>query len=287
MTTTAEGTPTTTPRRSQSKGSQAPSSIWSKKIGRKSEEDVDHPPFVPTLPRVNLLPSSVPEFFTLRRVRRAFIAITVLLVIAFGAVWYLQNSQIADAQARLDQAQADNAAVAARVSALAPIKEMYDQITAEQGIVATALAAEPRASTVIARLVKAGGVAAGVAGVEFTSIAVEYRGIPESGAVLNPCQNPDPFSSDITIGCVTFSGTAANRDQISAMLTAMARDPLFIGPFVNNSTVTETTGSSGVMFTGTTGVSLDALITPLTDEQVAAILAPPATADAPVGDQQP
>ncbi len=287
MTTTAEGTPTTTPRRSRSKGSQAPSSIWSKKIGRKSEEDVDHPPFVPTLPRVNLLPSSVPEFFTLRRVRRAFIAITVLMVIAFGAVWYLQNSQIADAQARLDQAQADNAAVAARVSALAPIKEMYDQITAEQDIVATALAADPRASTVIARLVKAGGVAAGASGVEFTSIAVEYRGIPESGAVLNPCQNPDPFSSDITIGCVTFSGTAANRDQISAMLTAMAGDPLFIGPFVNNSTVTETTGSSGVMFTGTTGVSLDALITPLADEQVAAILAPPATEQEPAGDQQP
>ena len=87
--------------------------------------------------------------------------------------------------------------------------------------------------------------------------------------------------SDITIGCVTFSGTARTRDQVSALLSAVAVDPLFVGPYVNNSTVIEETADTagGVLFSGTAGVSVDALTKPLTDEQIAAITAPPPPAD--------
>lgn len=244
------------------------------------EDDVEHPPFVHTLPRVNLLPAAVSESFTLRRIHRVFIAIGVVLALAVGAIWYLQSNQIAGAQARLDEAQAANASVTARVDALAPIKQMYDQITNEQKLVSTTLAAEPQAALVIARMVDTGRALGGASPAEFTSIAIEYRGIPVAGDEINPCPNPDPFAADITIGCVTFSGTAATRDQVSAMLNAMAADPLFVGPYVNSSTVTEATDDSagGVTFTGSAGLSLAALKTALTDEQIAAILAPPAPA---------
>lgn len=284
-TTAAEGSPVTV-RRPKSKPGHAQSSIWSKEIGRKNDEDVDHPPFVPALPRVNLVPPSVPEYFLLRRIRRRFIAIAVLLAITFAGVWYLQGNQITDAEARLAQAQSESARISAQVSALAPIKEMYDQITAEQNLVATTLASAPQASLVVARLADAGLAAQGGGGpVAFTSIAIEYRGVPEPGAEFNPCPNPDPFSSDITIGCITFSGTASNREQVSTMLSIVADDGLFVGPYVNNSTVTQSTAGDpgGVMFTGTAGVSIDALATALTPEQIDAIVNPPvdpATADA-------
>lgn len=286
MTTTAEGAPATA-RRSKGKPSRSPSSIWSRELGRKDDEEVDHPPFVATLPRVNLLPATVPEFFLIRRIRRGLIAIGVLLAIAVGGVWYMQGNQITDAELRLAQAQADSAKISAQVSALAPIKEMYDQITGEQNLVATTLASEPQASLVIARLADAGIAAQGGGGpVAFTSVAIEYRGIPEPGDELNPCPNPDPFASDITIGCITFSGTAGNREQVSTMLSIIADDGLFVGPYVNNSTVTQATADvpGGVMFTGTAGVSIEALATPLTPEQIDAIVNPPvddpATADA-------
>lgn len=278
MTATAESTASSARR--PRKASVAPTSIRTKYLGRKSgDEDVDHPPFQPRLPRINLLPASVPEAFAVCRIRRILCAVGLLMALAFAAVWYLQANQIAEAQARLGQAQAQNAAVTARVEALAPIKQMYEQITNEQSLVATTLASEPKAALVIGRLVGAGSSAAGGrTPVEFTSIAVEYRGVPEPGADLNPCPSPDPFATDITIGCVTFSGTAGTRDQVSAMLNAMAADVLFVGPYVNNSTVTEATadGPGGVMFTGSAGISVDALMTALTDEEVDAIIHPPA-----------
>lgn len=289
MTTTAEGSPVTT-RRPKNKPTHAQSSIWSKEIGRKGDEDVDHPPFLPALPRVNLLPPSVPEYFLVRGIRRWFISIAVLLTIAFACVWYLQVNQIADAEGRLAQAQADSAKISAQVSALAPIKEMYDQITAEQSLVATTLASAPQASLVVARLADAGLAAQGSGGpVAFTSVAIEYRGIPEPGAELNPCPNPDPFSSDITIGCITFSGTASNREQVSAMLSIIAGDSLFVGPYVNNSTVTQATADvpGGVMFTGTAGVSIDALAKALTPEQIGAIVSPPVDPSATAAVQAP
>ncbi|MDI1290578.1 MAG: hypothetical protein PSX37_11600 [bacterium] len=240
------------------------------------EDDVDHPPFKPALPRVNLLPASITESFTLRRIRRMFIVVAVLLVLAIGAVWYLQNNQVADAQAQLDEAQAANAAVTAKVEALAPIKQMYEQITNEQNLVATTLASEPQAALVIERMVETGSSGSG-APVAFASIAIEYRGIPAAGEAINPCPNPDPFGTDITIGCVTFSGMASSRDQVSSMLNAMAADALFVGPYVNSSTVTESSADAagGITFTGTAGLSLAALRTPLSEEQIAAIVAPP------------
>ena len=257
---------------------------------RPREEEVDHPLFAPTLPRVNLLPASVAESYTKRRIRRAFLAIALLVIAAFAVIWYLQNGQVAAAQARLARAEADNATVAARVEALAPMKQMYEQITGEQDLVATTLASEPRAALVISRLVDAGRAgAARAAEIAFTTIAIEYRGVPEPGAVLNPCPNPDPFGSEITIGCVTFSGTAATRAQVSRMLSTIAADSLFVGPYVNNSTVTMESGDvpGGVMFTGTVGISLGALDTSLTNEQLDAILHPPTPAVDGAGTTEP
>ena len=211
MTATAEGSPAAT-RRHRAKSQQASSSIWSMEIGRKAEGAEERPAYVPALPRVNLLPPAIGYSFALRRIRRWLIAAAVLVVLAFGAVWYLQGNLITEAQNRLAQAEAANTTALERVGALAPIKQMYDQITGEQALVATTLAAQPKSALVISRLAEAGTAAAAGAGpVEFTSIAIEYRGIPAAGGTLNPCPNPDPFAADITIGCVTFSGTEERR----------------------------------------------------------------------------
>jgi hypothetical protein len=94
---------------------------------------------------------------------------------------------------------------------------------------------------------------------------------------LNSCANPDPFATDITIGCMTFSGTATSREQISSLLLLMAADPMFVGPYVDNTTIaTDPTGVNGqVAFSGTSGVSVNALAKPLAPEQIDAIVNPP------------
>lgn len=298
MTTTADGQ-TARPerasapaaaRRRRARAAKVP--FWRRDLGRRGQEqdEVEHPEFQPTLPRVNLLPPSVAEGFAARRVRRWLIAVGGLMLLAFAAAWNLQAGRVAQAQADLDRALADNAVVTAKVADLAPIKEMYAQITGERELVATTLAAQPRSALVVERLLAAGRAAKGDGGpVDFTSISANYRGIPAPGGELNPCPTADPFADDITIGCITFSGTAGTRAQVSALLTVLTEDPLFVGPFVNNSTVAEATSGSGggVMFTGTVGVGTLALEQALSPDEVEAILAPPVPQDAASEPAQP
>lgn len=232
--------------------------------------------FTPTLPSVDLLPSSVGVAFAARRVRRWVIAVGVVLLLAIGGIWYSQSAQVADARTGLEAAEADNASWQAKLDALGPVSRMYQQITGEKEFVQTTLAAQPRAAEVIASLLGAG---ASLGNVTFDTMQVEYRAVPRPGDELNSCPNPDPFSDAVTIGCVTFSGMAGSVAAISQLLSTIESSPAFVGPYVTSSTVVPPTEGDpgGVSFTGTVGVATDALAAPLTAEQLAEIRTAPST----------
>jgi hypothetical protein len=92
--------------------------------------------------------------------------------------------------------------------------------------------------------------------------------------------------SQLTIGCLSFGATAQNREQVAALLLTLEADPFFVGPFVGSSTlITDPNGRDSVVvtFAGSTGLSNEALVTPLTPEEIAAITAPPAPAPSAEG----
>lgn len=268
---------------------QAKKSLWQmdlSSLGKKeSQEDlqerIERPPFEPTLPQVNLLPQQVKDSMAIARIRTWAIAAMAAIVLVGGALWWLQGSTIERAEADLAAATAENSRLRTDLEALAPVKQMYEQITRLQDVVTSTMASQPQAAVVIDRLAKA-GAAAGGGDITFSSVDVTYQGIPAPGGTLNPCPNPDPFGTDITIGCLTFSANAGSREQVSALLRALEADPLFLGPYVTSTTTTEVTaGAQGnrtetvVAFSGSAGVSLEALQTALTPEQVDALLKPP------------
>ena len=266
------------------------SSFWKMELGKKgagsADDDVEHPPFVPTLPRVDLLPASVRQSFALRRVRRWLLLVVVLLVAAVVGVWYLQAARIADAEAALAQAQSEGAELQGQMDALGPVKAFYTELEGQQALVTSTLASQPLTALVIQRLTES-GQQAGEAPVTFSTMEVFYLGIPAPRSPLNGCPNPDPFGTEITIGCVTFNAQAESRADVSRLLEAMEADPLFVGPYVTSTSLTagDTGTGSQVTFTGTTGVSPEALETPLTPEQVEAIVNPPAATAPAEGDE--
>jgi hypothetical protein len=223
----------------------------------------------------------VRQSIALRKVWRTVVVIAVLMAVAAGGLWYLQGSKIDEANATLAQAQAESTALQAKVAALAPIKEMYLQINSQKDLVKTTMASQPQAAAVFAHLAAAAAAAGGDTPIEFGSVSIAYQGIPTASDVLNPCANPDPFGSDISVGCVAFEATAGSRDQVSQLLRTLAADPMFIGPYVDNSLIAaDVAGAeSTVTFSGTSGISTAGLAVPLTDEQVQAILNPPKPAD--------
>ena len=81
------------------------------------------------------------------------------------------------------------------------------------------------------------------------------------------------------MGCVNFSATATDRGQVSELLRVLEGDALFVGPFITSTSVSSSTEPgqpTEVSFSGTVGLSPEILETPLTEEQIDAILNPPA-----------
>jgi Tfp pilus assembly protein PilN len=260
---------------------QAKKSFWSLRGKKASIDDkVVHEPFTATLPHVNLLPASVHDSIKAGKIRSAFILGGLLIAAAVGGVWYLQSSQITAAEGVLQSAQLENAALQTRLEGIAPVQDMYRQINSLKGLVDTSLASQPEAALVIRQVRAAAEQATGGSSpVSFSNISVTYQGIPTPPATLNQCPNPDPFSIAVTVGCLNFTATAQNREQVSSLLRLLAADPLFVGPYVTSTTITDAAVGKAVSFSGSAGISLEALKTKLTPEQIAALTSPPTTTE--------
>jgi hypothetical protein len=268
------------PRRAKSTAKKKP--FWQMELGKgkHDDDDVDHPPFVATLPRANLLPVGVRNSIAVRRTRRFLIWALVLLVAVVAGGWYLQSGAISDAESSLAQAKQEGAALQDKVDALTAVTEFSQQLQAQQALVKATLASQPQSSLVIERLAKAGSAASqGSQPVAFANVGVTYTGIPPAGGPFNTCPNPDPFGTELTIGCVSFTATAANPLQVSQVLEVLDADPMFVGPYVTSTQIGDlgagSAKSTAVTFNGTAGISLDGLMEALTPEQVDAIVNPP------------
>ncbi len=290
MSSTADAsTPAPTPGRPRHRVRKEKKSLLQMDIGslaRKGsgeEDEVEHEPFTPVLPHVNLLPRSVRDAVAVRKVRRALTALAIVLAVATAGLWYVQGSQITDAEASLARAQVQGAALQTKVTALAPVKAFYAQLNAQQELVVTAMASQPQAARILEHLDAAARAAGGGSDVQVNDVTILYTAIPSAGGELNSCNSPDPFNTDITIGCAAFSASAKNRQQVAAFLRELAADPFFVGPYVDNSSFdAENEGDpTNLSFGGSTGVSLEGLVTPLTEKQIIALTKPPAPTPTP------
>lgn len=244
---------------------------------RRSHDDapIERPAFVPSLPQVDLLPQGVRDSIAVRKIRRLTVLLVALVLVAGAAVWTMQTAPIEQAQSQLADVTTAAAKVRAQVKALTPVQAMVTKLEDQQALVRTALAAQPRAAQVLSRLADAGSTA-GTSTIEFQSVTITYYPIPAPGGQINPCPDPDPFGSELAIGCVTFNATAQTRAEVTALLNALEADPYFVGPYVSTSSVAQQAEGEQVTFTGSAGIAPDALRTPLTAEQITEILTPPA-----------
>lgn len=220
------------------------------------------------LPSVNLLPQSIRQRFAIRRVIRRGIVGGAALVAAASVLWWSQNAAIGDARAELTAAQDVNSELRERSAALAPLGTLSSALTRTQEFVEAELRNQPDGSAPIARLVELAASLRGPA-VPISSVSISYHGLPSPGDDLNPCPSPNPFDTEITTACMSFSAVAKSREQVSALLRALESDPLFVGPYVTGTSIsTDIDGSTNVAVSGTVGIAPSVLKNPPSDEEL-------------------
>lgn len=249
--------------------------FWKLEIGKKKPAsiEVEHPEFTRSLPRVNLIPGAVRESITVRKIRRGYVFGFVGILVIVTLVWLMQNGSILEQETRLTSAQNESATISNQVKALAPVEQLYQQITTQEAFITDAVASEAVTSSLLEQLRAVAGP-----DIDYSSVSVAFTGIPKPElsahpeSALNECPNADPFGKDITIGCLTFSAQAPTRGDVSKFLVRAEKNAFLVGPYVTASTITQDAeGRNKLNFSGSAGISLDALRTSLTTEQIAAL----------------
>lgn len=229
----------------------------------------------PALPAADLIPGMIREAIAARRARTVALLLAVIVLAFAAGTWTWWTAELDGKQRELAGVQATNTTLQTEVTALTPVETLVRQVEAQTGLLQEARASQPESVTIVDGL----RTAARTSGpVSLDSLSITFHPIPAPGEPLNPCPDPDPFAEEISIGCATFSASTDSRESISRFLQALEDDPLFVGPFVNTSSIAaqiDTPASERVTFSGSVGVSTEGLRTPLSAEQIDAIVNPP------------
>lgn len=220
-------------------------------------------------PSVDLLSSWVREERRVRALRVRFGYATLVLVLLVGMGWAGQQMRLAGVRQQLAAERAAGDQLGQRIAALDPVQgyvaavrlradrvrsTMYAEVSTARVLTALrdALPAGARLDSVTLELPGPGaaaptdGTPAGAAGADAADPDGPGRGVSAT------CPGPDPFRTLTMVGCVALVGSAPDRRTVAALVQALARDGLFVEPFVSTTTVSE---DEPVTFTGSVGLT--------------------------------
>lgn len=244
---------------------------------------------------VNLLSGWVLEEIEVRTLRRRFALGSVAVLVAVVGVWGFESFSLRDVRTDLAAERATTTALQGRIEALAPVRTYVDGVRGRAVDVQTAMRTDVSFGRTLLALQDAtpagleiedlavsllptdqelaNATAQSVAGTTApppdgsTPVVADEAEDPESdftrGLSGAACPGPDPFDTTPSIGCVTISGSAEDRDAVSALVEALSRETAFVEPFITTTTTdaaetgdgTGATAGASVTFSGTVGLT--------------------------------
>lgn len=237
---------------------------------------------------VNLLSAWVLDELRVRRLRERFVygALVLLIVVAGG--WTYQVLSLRTAEADLQAQEARESAIKTQITELEPVQTYVDGVVRQATTVTMTMRIEVSFAQVLRQLDKASpdGITVSAAGVELlagpdltvpggTGDATAAAAAPadtgeeqaaDDGATQaerlledparglsgEGCPGPDPFDTIETIGCLTISGEAVDREAVSILVERLDRQRAFAEPFI---TTTTTGNGEPLVFEGTVGLT--------------------------------
>lgn len=218
----------------------------------------------PGLPQVNLLSPWAFDALAVRTLRQRFVLAGAVLALLVGAGGTVQHLRTAEAEQVLTIEQAEGRRLTEETQALAPVRAFVSAVEQHKATVTETMQHELRFSGLLEGLDAAApaGVVVESASVTLAPPAPEpapaaegeaaAEPAPAAPVTASPCPGPDPFNTRTVVGCVTLSGTAADRDAVGDFVINLGDSLLFVEPFISTTT---TADGAGVTFTGSVGLS--------------------------------
>jgi hypothetical protein len=221
----------------------------------------------PPLPTVNVLSPWSFEAIETRRLRQRFGLGCLLLALVVGGGWGVQFLRVNHAEHALTDVQAETGLLTLETEQLASVRNYVTSVQQKKLSVQEAMKQEIYFSQVLDGLEAAtpGGASVESAVVALNPAAAAAEEPVEGEAEAAPaapvdaavsCPGPDPFDTLVVVGCVTLSGTAADRRSVGDLVIGLGESDLFIEPFISTTTsVSEEERGETVTFTGSVGLS--------------------------------
>jgi hypothetical protein len=222
----------------------------SRKKSTESAEDkpVEFTPieFTPTMPLANVLPTRIQEKVEQQAIIRRFVFLGVIMIAVFGVLWAGQTAQILLAQNSKNKAADITADLQAKKGTFSPVESYYTAVDGRLTDIQAAMSPEVEYGKVFEEVRKQSPNGVKIAGFTFAPVAADPAAAGGAAAAAT-CVNPDPFATVASLGCISFSGTAKNRAQVSQFIDNLKDNKLVTSPYVT----TTATGDDGVTFSGT------------------------------------
>jgi Tfp pilus assembly protein PilN len=180
------------------------------------------------LPKVNLLPTEISEGARFRNLQAALAMLIVLAVLVVGALTYLANGQVSDAQDGLNAAQSHGAQLEAETAAYANVPQQYALVATADAQLEQAMSQEIRYSFVLNDL-----SLRMPAGVWLTNVSIAQP-------VDTPNQTKGAWGTPV-LATVKFTGTAITLNDVAGWLDALAKGGNYTDPYLGQANTASTT----------------------------------------------
>lgn len=202
-------------------------------------------PFVPSAPRVNLVPPAALERRANRRARSRSIVLWVASVLAVAALW--TNGTISQANMKVDlqAARSEGETLATQLARYAPVTSIAAQTKALNDTVASQTTNEVDHAAVIEHF---NHDVEGLLAVSSLTIGTDST---------TGCVSTDPFADVPLAGCITFTGEGAGSTGAAQVIAALTDDPWFHDPFIPS--VADAKDGSATL-SGTVGLTMEAYV---------------------------
>ena len=209
---------------------------------------------------VNLLSPWVHEELRVRRWRQRFALGLLALVVVIAGAWSYERVVLAQVEADLRGEEATAESLQGRIADLAQVQTYVDGVARRARAVQQQMVTDVAFSQVLEALADATPAGARIeslsvdlpTGVGVTIAPDGTIGEVTRGLVAAGCPGPDPFAVLEVIGCVTLSGTAADRSTVGRLVIELAAAKEFSEPFITTTTTDE---GSSVTFSGSVALT--------------------------------